>query len=129
MYTLVQLLLAYVSIQRYEGSEVDKMIAENDARTLYKAGEKRLGTDERTFIRIFSERSRAHLAAVDAAYRGMYGHSLGKVFSIFDFVFSFNFSTKICITHLIILAGCEEGNLGVVSVCSFDNFKMRKEPS
>lgn len=73
-----KLLLAYVSIQRYEGFEVDKMIAENDARTLYKAGEKRLGTDESTFIRIFSERSRAHLAAVDAAYHGMYGHSLEK---------------------------------------------------
>lgn len=73
-----KLLLAYVSIQRYEGLEIDGMIAENDAKTLYRAGEKRLGTDEDVFIKIFSERSRAHLAAVDAAYAGMYGHSLEK---------------------------------------------------
>lgn len=73
-----KLLLAYVSIQRYEGLEVDRVSAENDAKELYKAGEKKLGTDEDTFIRIFSERSRAHLAAVDAAYNSMYGHSLDK---------------------------------------------------
>lgn len=73
-----KLLLAYVRIQRYEGFEVDRMAAENDAKALYKAGEKRLGTDENTFIRVFSERSRAQLAAVDAAYTSMYGHSLEK---------------------------------------------------
>ncbi|KAL9244838.1 hypothetical protein vseg_018559 [Gypsophila vaccaria] len=74
-----KLLLAYASIQRYEGFEVDPMIVQNDAKDLYKAGEKRLGTDENTFIRIFCERSKAHLAAVDAAYKSMYGHSLEKV--------------------------------------------------
>ncbi|KAK9677523.1 hypothetical protein RND81_11G149200 [Saponaria officinalis] len=74
-----KLLLAYASIQRYEGFEVDPMIVQNDAKELYKAGEKRLGTDENTFIRIFSERSRAHLAAVDSAYKSMYGNSLEKV--------------------------------------------------
>ncbi|KMT01361.1 hypothetical protein BVRB_9g213750 [Beta vulgaris subsp. vulgaris] len=73
-----KLLLAYVRIQRYEGFEVDRMIAENDAKTLYRAGEKKLGTDEDTFIKIFSERSRAHLAVVDSTYNSMYGHSLEK---------------------------------------------------
>lgn len=73
-----KLLVAYVSIQRYEGPEVDMRIAENDANALYKAGEKRLGTDEHAFIKIFSERSRAHLAAVDLAYKRMHGHSLEK---------------------------------------------------
>ncbi|KAJ7970232.1 Annexin [Quillaja saponaria] len=68
-----KLLLAYVSIQRFEGLEVNKEMAEKDAKDLYKAGEKKLGTDEKTFIRIFSERSRAHLAAVSSAYHGMYG--------------------------------------------------------
>ncbi|KAL9231858.1 hypothetical protein vseg_007024 [Gypsophila vaccaria] len=71
-----KLLLAYLSIQRYEGSEVDGIIVQNDARALFKAGENRLGTDENTFIRVFSERSSAHLAAVDSAYRNMYGNSL-----------------------------------------------------
>lgn len=55
------------------------MMAENDAKALFKAGEKRLGTDENTFIRVFSERSRAHLGAVSSAYHSMYGSSLKKV--------------------------------------------------
>ncbi|KAE8694556.1 Annexin 5 isoform 2 [Hibiscus syriacus] len=45
---------------------------------LFKAGEKKLGTDEKTFIRIFSERSRAQLAAITSAYHDMYGGSLKK---------------------------------------------------
>ncbi|KAK6122443.1 hypothetical protein DH2020_043806 [Rehmannia glutinosa] len=68
-----ELLLAYVSAVRYEGPEVDRAMAEHDAKSLYKAGEKKLGTDEKTFIRIFSERGRPHLAAVASAYHSMYG--------------------------------------------------------
>lgn len=55
------------------------MAVEQDAKALFKAGEKRLGTDEKTFVKIFSERSRAHLAAIDSAYHNMYGNSLKKV--------------------------------------------------
>ncbi|PKI53473.1 hypothetical protein CRG98_026163 [Punica granatum] len=73
-----KLLLAYVTMPRYEGMEVDRATVEMDAKALFKAGEKRLGTDEKTFIRIFSERSRAHMAAVSAAYYNMYGNSLKK---------------------------------------------------
>ncbi|KAL0326799.1 UNVERIFIED_CONTAM: Annexin D5 [Sesamum angustifolium] len=73
-----KLLLACISSMRYEGPEVDRAMAEHDAKFLYKAGEKRLGTDEKTFINIFSERSRAHLAAVASAYHSMYGNSLKK---------------------------------------------------
>ncbi|KAK9276611.1 hypothetical protein L1049_006146 [Liquidambar formosana] len=75
---LKKLLLAYVSKPRYEGPEVDRAMVEKDAKALFKAGEKRLGTDEKAFINIFSERSRAHLAAVDSAYHNMYGNSLKK---------------------------------------------------
>ncbi|KAL3652876.1 hypothetical protein CASFOL_002557 [Castilleja foliolosa] len=75
---LKELLLACVSAMRYEGPEVDRAMAEHDAKALYKAGERKLGTDETTFIRVFSERSRAHLAAVSSAYRSMYGNSLKK---------------------------------------------------
>ncbi|XP_015584024.1 annexin D5 isoform X2 [Ricinus communis] len=74
-----KLLLAYANTPRYEGREVDNVMAQDDAKTLYKAGEKKLGTDEKTFIRVFSERSGAHLAAVDYAYHNMYGKSLKKV--------------------------------------------------
>lgn len=76
---LLQLLLAYASLPRYEGPEFDRMMAENDAKMLYKAGEKRLGTDEDMFINIFTGRGSAHLAGIDSAYRNMYGHSLEKV--------------------------------------------------
>lgn len=76
----MQLLLAYISTQRYEGLEVDRETAVKDAKVLYKAGEKKLGTDEKAFIRIFCERSRAHLAAVSSTYHDMYGNSLKKVF-------------------------------------------------
>lgn len=72
------MLLAYVSAVRYGGPEVDAASAQHDAKTLYKAGEKKLGTDEKKFIQIFSERSRAHLAAVSSAYESTYG-SLKKV--------------------------------------------------
>ncbi|KAK4484102.1 hypothetical protein RD792_011322, partial [Penstemon davidsonii] len=75
---LKELLLAYVSKIRYEGPEADRALAEYDAKSLYKAGERKLGTDEMTFIRIFSEKSRAHLAAVAYAYHNMYGNSLEK---------------------------------------------------
>ncbi|XP_024995642.1 annexin D5-like [Cynara cardunculus var. scolymus] len=73
-----KLLLAYLSIPRSEGPEFDRTMAENDAQALYKAGEKRWGTDEGTFRRIFSERSRAHMAAVGSVYKHMYGNTLKK---------------------------------------------------
>ena len=72
-------MVAYVSTPRHEGPEVNREMAEKDAKVLYKAGEKKLGTDERTFVQIFSGRSAAHLAAVSSYYHGMYGHSLKKV--------------------------------------------------
>ncbi|KAM4109021.1 hypothetical protein ACB094_03G089900 [Castanea mollissima] len=75
---LKKLLLAYIRTPRYEGPEVDKLMVEKDAKALFKAGEKKLGTDENTFIQIFSGRSRAQLAAIDSAYHNFYGNSLQK---------------------------------------------------
>ncbi|KAK7358101.1 hypothetical protein VNO77_00022 [Canavalia gladiata] len=73
-----KILLAYVSKPRYEGPEVNREMAEKDAKVLYKAGEKKLGTDEKTFVQIFSEQSAAQLAAISSCYHGKYGHSLKK---------------------------------------------------
>ncbi|XP_028805510.1 annexin D5-like isoform X2 [Neltuma alba] len=73
-----RMLLRYVSTPRYEGPEVSREIAEKDAKVLYKAGEKRFGTDEKTFIQIFSERSRPQLNATNSCYHELYGHSLKK---------------------------------------------------
>ncbi|KAK9930448.1 hypothetical protein M0R45_027485 [Rubus argutus] len=72
------LLLAYVATPRYEGLDFDRYMVENDAKALFKAGERKLGTDEKKFIEIFSGRSSAHLNAVSAAYHNMYGNSLKK---------------------------------------------------
>lgn len=93
---MLQLLLAYISTPRHEGPEVNREIAQKDAKALYKAGEKKLGTDEKTFIHIFSERSAAHLAAVSSYYHDMYGHSLKKVswaffISLFNFILSWRY--------------------------------------
>ncbi|XP_065849969.1 annexin D5-like [Euphorbia lathyris] len=74
-----KLLLAYVSVPRSEGREVNHQMTQDDAKALYKAGEKKFGTDEKVFIRIFSERSAAHLAVVNLAYYNMYGKYLKKV--------------------------------------------------
>ncbi|KAK1429063.1 hypothetical protein QVD17_11262 [Tagetes erecta] len=74
-----KILLACVSNPRYEGMEVDREMSAKDAKALYKAGEKKLGTDEKVFVKIFTERSNAHLVAINTCYHDMYGGSLKKV--------------------------------------------------
>lgn len=54
-------------------------LAKNDAKILYKAREKKLGTDEKTFIHILSEEKGPHLTAISATYQIIYGNSLKKV--------------------------------------------------
>ncbi|MFS7986449.1 putative annexin [Helianthus anomalus] len=52
---------------------------QKDAKALYKAGEKTLGTDEKVFVKIFSERSNAQLIAINTCYHDMYDGSLKRV--------------------------------------------------
>ncbi|KAJ4747635.1 Annexin [Rhynchospora pubera] len=73
-----KLLLSYIGVLRYEGPEVDPGMVARDAKDLYKAGEKRIGTDENTFIHIFTGRSAAHLASVSASYKHAHKRSLTK---------------------------------------------------
>ncbi|XP_076936661.1 annexin D5-like [Bidens hawaiensis] len=73
-----KILLAFLSKPRDESMEVDREMAAKDAKALYIAGEKKLGTDEKVFVQIFSERSRAHLVAINTCYHDMYGGSLKK---------------------------------------------------
>lgn len=75
---LKTLLLACVTTARPEGVDVDNETVRYDAVALYEAGEKRMGIDEKTFIRIFSERSSANLASINQIYRDKYGNSLKK---------------------------------------------------
>ncbi|OMO60828.1 Annexin [Corchorus capsularis] len=72
-----KLMLAFITTSRYEGPEYDEALVENDAKALHKAA-KKFGLEEKTFIQIFSERSRAHLAAVINAYQQMFKKPLDK---------------------------------------------------
>jgi len=51
-----------------EEGPVNDAVASEDAKTIYKAGEKKWGTDDDTFIKIFTSRSAAHLQAVNNHY-------------------------------------------------------------
>lgn len=60
-----------------EGKRVtDPSKVEEDAEKLFKAGEKRMGTDEDKFIEIVGRRSPEHLKAVSEIYKRKHGHSL-----------------------------------------------------
>ncbi|XWS34367.1 hypothetical protein CRYUN_Cryun21dG0033200 [Craigia yunnanensis] len=72
-----KLLLAFISTSRYEGPEYDEILVEDDAKALHKAA-KKFGLAEKTFIQIFSERSRAHLSAVSFSYQKMFKKPLEK---------------------------------------------------
>ena len=53
---LRKILLALLQGQRPDSNEVNEDEAENDARTLFEAGEKKWGTDEAKFVDIISSR-------------------------------------------------------------------------
>ncbi|XP_028396288.1 uncharacterized protein LOC114520254 isoform X2 [Dendronephthya gigantea] len=64
------LLLRLLQGKRDEKDTVDQKIAEQDAKALHQAGvEKKFGTDESTFIEIFSSRSKASLKATFEEYK------------------------------------------------------------
>jgi len=54
---------------RREEGPVNDAAASADAVNIYKAGEKKWGTDDSAFIQIFTSRSSYHLQAVDKYYR------------------------------------------------------------
>lgn len=60
-----KVLLELLKCKRDESLVVNEREAEADADTFYRAGEKKLGTDDSTFIKIITSRSLAHLAAMD----------------------------------------------------------------
>ncbi|XP_056379156.1 annexin A1-like [Hyla sarda] len=61
-------LLALIKGERSESTAVNEEQADNDARALYEAGEKRKGTDVPTFINLLTSRSIPHLRQVFARY-------------------------------------------------------------
>jgi len=57
---------------------VDQKTAEEIAHAFYKAGEGKIGTDERKYIEILTHHSLEALLQVDAAYKAKHKHGLKK---------------------------------------------------
>jgi hypothetical protein len=60
-----KVLMELLKCKRDESIVVNERNAEADADAFYRAGEKKLGTDDSKFIEILTTRSVAHLAAMD----------------------------------------------------------------
>jgi hypothetical protein len=60
---------------------VEQKTAEEIAHAFYKAGEGKLGTDERKYIEILTHHSLEALTQVDAAYKAKHKHGLKKAIS------------------------------------------------
>ncbi|CAI8619161.1 unnamed protein product [Vicia faba] len=73
-----KLLLAYLNTPRHEGPETNTDMADNNVVLLYRAGEKKLGTNEKIFVQIFNGHSASQLAAINQCYNSKYGHPLKK---------------------------------------------------
>ena len=71
-----KLLLALLQCQRSQSPMADANGCAADAAALYQAGEGKWGTDEATFIRIFSTRSPADLALINQNYKQHTGKGL-----------------------------------------------------
>ncbi|TGZ63448.1 hypothetical protein CRM22_006903 [Opisthorchis felineus] len=63
-----RMMISLLQANRDESKTVDQAAARRDAEELYRAGEKRLGTDESTFNKILASRSFPHLRAVFDEY-------------------------------------------------------------
>ena len=70
------LLVALLQGERSMNPNPDPNMCQNDAQALYNAGEGRWGTDEPTFIKIFSKRSAAEIAMINDCYIRLRGKGL-----------------------------------------------------
>lgn len=75
-------LLALCKAQRKEDTRVDEDAADNDARALYEAGERRKGTDVNMFIEILTSRNFEHLRKVFQRYCRYSKHDMNKALDL-----------------------------------------------
>ena len=80
-----KLLISLLQANRSMNLVPNQVMCQNDAQALYSAGEGRWGTDESTFIRIFTQRSAAEIALISQCYQQLRGrtlhHAVDKEFS------------------------------------------------
>lgn len=74
----IQLLVPLVSSLRYEGDEVNNLLAKSEAKILRDKIEEKAYADD-DFIRIVTTRSKAQLNATLNHYNNSYGNSINKV--------------------------------------------------
>ncbi|XP_055333553.1 annexin A6-like [Paramacrobiotus metropolitanus] len=74
-----RILVACLTGNRQEGPYVDLAKAKQDAEALYKAGPKKWGTDEATFIAVFAMRSHAQLAVTFEEFKKIANTDIEKV--------------------------------------------------
>jgi len=72
------LLIAVLKADRPEGQAVDIEAAKRDAKFLYDQGEGKLGTNEKAFIDILTQRSFPQLHTIADCYASIAGHTLEK---------------------------------------------------
>lgn len=73
-----RLLVSLCAGGRDESTQTDALRANQDARRLYQAGEKRLGTDESTFNAILASQNFAQLRMVFEEYQKVSNHPIEK---------------------------------------------------
>mmetsp|Transcript_24398 Transcript_24398/g.40090 ORF Transcript_24398/g.40090 Transcript_24398/m.40090 type:complete len:304 (+) Transcript_24398:150-1061(+) len=76
---LKQVLVMLLTASRDESMNPNPQQIATDVEELYKAGQGKLGTNETTFLRIFTQRSILHLRTLDVAYGQKYGSNLKRV--------------------------------------------------
>ncbi|XP_048384230.1 annexin A1a [Stegostoma tigrinum] len=77
-----KVLIALLKASRDESCTVDHDLADDDARALYEAGEKRKGTDVDTFVKILTSRNAAHMRTVFERYTKYSSHEIDKALDL-----------------------------------------------
>ena len=71
-----KLLIGLLQCNRSMNMTPNPQMCQADAQALYQAGEGRWGTDESTFVRIFTQRSAAEMSMINSCYQQLRGKSL-----------------------------------------------------